>query len=72
MDVVMHAKRIGSKFRHFFVIESVSSFVYLLVSRLTLIRCSGRPRARDSEGGGGIKEGLFRKKGFALQGFTAQ
>jgi hypothetical protein len=29
----------------------------------TLIRCSGPPRARDSEGGG-IKEGKFIKEGF--------
>ena len=31
---------------------------------LTLIRCSGPPRARDSEGGEGIKEGKFIKEGF--------
>jgi hypothetical protein len=37
------------------------------LGRFTLIhvRCSGTPRARDSEGGGGgVKEGKFVKEGF--------
>jgi hypothetical protein len=34
--------------------------------RPTLICCPGRPQARDSEGGEGIKEGKFIKEGFVL------
>jgi hypothetical protein len=43
------------------------------IGRPTLIRCPGRPQARDSEGGGGIKEGKFIKESFVLlEGFTMQ